>query len=190
MKVLAINGSPRPKGNTNALINYVFEEIENEGIETEVYQLAGKKIRGCLSCYKCFGNKDQRCSVDDDLNPLIQKMMAVDGIILGSPVYVASVTSEIKAVMDRACLVSSANGFLFSRKVGASVVAVRRAGSVCTFDTLNHFLLYNQMVVSGSRYWNMGFGLQPGEVEGDEEGRMIMKTLGENMAWLIKQLSS
>jgi multimeric flavodoxin WrbA len=190
MKVIAINGSPRREGNTFSLINHVFKELESEGIETEIVQLADKKIRGCLSCYKCFGNRDQRCSVDDDLNPLIQQMMAADGIILGSPVYVSSVTSEIKALIDRATLVSSANGYLFTRKVGASVVAVRRAGGVSTFDTLNHFHLYNQMIVSGSSYWNVGFGLNPGEVDKDDEGIRTMKTLGRNMAWLLKKINN
>ena len=190
MKVLAINGSPRRKGNTFSLINYVLKELENQGIETEIVQLAGKKIRGCLSCYKCFANKDQHCSVDDDLNPLIDQMMAVDGIILGSPVYVSSVTSEIKALIDRATLVSTANGYLFPRKVGASVVAVRRAGGVSTFDTLNHFHLYNQIIVAGSSYWNVGFGLNPGEVDSDEEGIRTMQTLGRNMAWLLKKINS
>ncbi|MBW1710062.1 MAG: flavodoxin family protein [Deltaproteobacteria bacterium] len=190
MKVIAINGSPRPKGNTFNLIKYVFEELENAGIETEIVQLAGKKIRGCLSCYKCFANKDKHCSVDDDLNGIIDKMVEADGILLGSPTYVASVSSEIKALIDRACLVSTANGYLFKYKVGASVVAVRRAGSVSAFDTLNHFLLYNQMVISASSYWNMGFGLNPGEVEKDEEGRTIMKNLGLNMAWVLKKINA
>ncbi|MBW2062501.1 MAG: flavodoxin family protein, partial [Deltaproteobacteria bacterium] len=153
-------------------------------------QLSGKKIRGCLSCYKCFANQDKRCSVDDDLNPCLEKMMEADGIILGSPTYVASVSSEIKALIDRACLVSTANGALFRRKVGASVVAVRRAGSVSAFDTLNHFFLYSQMIVPGSSYWNMGIGLNPGDVEKDEEGINIMKNLGRNMAWLLKKINA
>jgi len=190
MKVIAINGSPRREGNTFNLINLVFKELEDAGIETEIVQLAGKKIRGCLSCYKCFANKDGHCSVDDDLNPIIDKMVEADGIILGSPTYVASVSSEIKALIDRACLVSTANGYLFTHKVGASVVAVRRAGSVSAFDTLNHFLLYNQMIVPGSSYWNMGFGLNPGEVQKDEEGLTIMRNLGRNMAWILQKIKT
>lgn len=188
MKVLAVNGSPRPKGNTFNLINMVLGELEKEGIETEIYQMAGKKIRGCLSCYKCFSNKDNKCSVDDDLNPLVARFMEVDGILLGSPVYVASVTSEMKALIDRACLVSTANGYLFSRKVGASVAAVRRAGAVSTIDTMNHFLLYNQMIVPGSTYWNLGIGLNPGDVDNDEEGVRTMQNLGKNMAFVMKAI--
>lgn len=188
MKVVAFNGSPRREGNTFTLINYVLKELENEEIETEIVQLAGKKIHGCVSCYKCFTNRDNRCSVDDDLNGCLEKIIAADGIILGSPVYFAGLTPEIKALIDRTGLVSTANGGLFKHKVGASVVAVRRAGSVTTFDALNHWFLYGQMIVPGSSYWNIGIGLNPGDVEKDEEGLDTMKTLGTNMAWLLKKL--
>jgi multimeric flavodoxin WrbA len=188
MKVIAFNGSPRKEGNTCALITHVLKEIEDEGIETEIIQLAGKKIHGCISCYKCFSNQDKRCSVSDDFNGLFEQMMAADGIILGSPVYVAGVTPEIKALMDRGCLVSSANGGVFARKVGASVAAVRRAGSVTTLDSLNHFILYNQMIMPGSTYWNLGIGMNPGDVEKDEEGINTMKNLGKNFAWLLKKI--
>jgi len=190
MKVVAFNGSPRKKGNTSILINYVFKELEQEGIETELVQLAGKKIKGCIACYKCFENRDKRCSVKDDgLNECIEKMIGAEGIIFGSPTYFSNVTSEMKAMIDRAGLVSSANGFLFNKKVGAGVVAVRRAGSVTTFDALNHFFLYNQMIVPGSCYWNMSIGMNPGDVEKDDEGINIMKVLGQNMAWLLKKLN-
>lgn len=189
MKVVAFNGSPRKKGNTSILIDLVFSELKKEGIDTELVQLAGKNIRGCISCYKCFQNKDKRCSVKNDgLNECIEKMLEADGIILGSPVFFSNVTAEMKALMDRAGLVATANDSMLRQKVGASVVAVRRAGSVCTFDALNHFFLYGQMVVPGSCYWNMGFGLNPGEVEKDDEGVNIMKVLGQNMAWLLKKI--
>jgi len=190
MKVIAINGSPRKEGNTFHLIRHVLDELDKEGIEHEIIQLAGKKIRGCLACYRCFANQDGHCSVNDDLNPIVDQMKAADGIIFGSPTYVSSVTPEIKALMDRACLVSTANGGMFARKIGASVVAVRRAGSVSAFDTLNHFFLYTQMIIPGSSYWNMGIGLQPGDVESDAEGLTIMSNLGKNMAWLLKKLNA
>ena len=190
MKVIAINGSPRQEGNTFHLLRHVLKELDEEGIENEVIQLADKKIRGCLACYKCFSNQDGHCSVKDDLNPILDEMKAADGIIFGSPTYVSSVTPEIKALMDRACLVSTANGGMFTRKIGASVVAVRRAGSVSAFDTLNHFFLYSQMIIPGSSYWNMGIGLQPGDVESDAEGLTIMSNLGKNMAWLLKKLNA
>jgi multimeric flavodoxin WrbA len=189
MKVVAFNGSPRKDGNTAILVNYVFDELKKEGIETELVQLAEKKIRGCAACYKCFDNKDQRCSVKDDVaNECIEKMIEAQGIIMASPTYFADVTAEMKALIERSGFVSRANGDMLKRKVGAAVVAVRRAGSIHTFDSINHFFLITQMLVPGSRYWNMGFGLDKGEVEGDEEGLKIMKTLGQNMAWLLKKI--
>ena len=142
-----------------------------------------------MACYKCMENKDMQCSIKDDfLNDCISRMIESDGIILGSPTYFTDVTSEMKALIDRAGLVSKANGDLFKRKIGAAVVAVRRAGSIHAFDTLNHFFLITQMIVPGSRYWNMGFGLEKGEIKKDEEGINTMKVLGENMAWLMKKI--
>ena len=189
MKVLAFNGSPRKDGNTSILINRVLDELKKEGIETEVFDLAGKQIRGCIACYKCFANKDRRCAVKNDVvNECIEKMIEADGIILGSPTYFANVSAEIKALIDRAGLVGRANGDMFQRKVGAAVVAVRRAGSVAAFDAMNRFFFLHQMVVPGSCYWNMGIGRDKGEVEGDEEGMKTMALLGQNMAWLLKKL--
>ena len=189
MKVIAFNGSARKDGNTATLIRYVFGELQKEGIETELFQLAGKKIRGCMACYKCIQNKDQRCSVKDDVvNECIEKMIEAEGIILGSPTYITDVSAEMKALIDRAGFVAKFNGDMLKRKVGVAVVAVRRAGSIHVFDTLNHFFFINQMVVPGSSYWNMGFGLEKGEVEKDEEGILTMKVLGENMAWLLKRV--
>ncbi|MFO7963296.1 MAG: flavodoxin family protein [Desulfobacterales bacterium] len=189
MKVVAFNGSPRKQGNTRILIDKVFKELNREAIETELVQLADKKMKGCIACYKCFENQDRRCAVKDDgVNECIEKMIEADGIIFGSPTYFSNVTAEMKALIDRSGLVATANGFMFKRKVGAGVVAVRRAGSVTTFDALNHFFLYHQMVVPGSCYWNMSIGLNPGDVTGDDEGRNIMKVLGQNMAWLLKKL--
>ena len=188
MKVIAFNGSARKDGNTAILLNYVLAELQKEGIETELYQLAGKKIRGCIACYKCAENQDQRCAVKNDvLNECVEKMIEADGIILGSPTYFTDVTAEMKALIDRAGIVAAVNGDMFRRKVGAGVVAVRRAGSIHAFDTLNHFFLINQMIVPGSIYWNMGIGRNIGEVEEDEEGIRTMKILGENMAWLLKK---
>ena len=189
MKVVAISGSARKDGNTAILIKHVFAEFEAEGIETELVQLAGKKIQGCRACYKCFANKDRRCSVKNDVaNECIAKMIEADGIILGSPTYFSDVTAEMKALIDRAGFVSRANDFLFKRKVGAAVVAVRRAGATHVFDTINHFFLIGQMIVPGSIYWNIGIGRNIGEVEKDEEGLQTMKHLGENMAWLLQKI--
>ena len=186
MKVVAFNGSPRKDGNTAILINHVFRELENEGVETEMVQFSWKKIHGCIACYKCFENKDQRCSVKDDLaNECIEKMIAADGIILGSPVYFADVTAEMKALIDRAGFVSIANGGLYINKVGASVVALRRTGGIHTLDSMNHFFLAGQMVIVGR---GIGIGRNIGEVESDEEGIQMVKTLGQRMAWLLKKV--
>jgi len=153
--------------------------------------LSGAKIHGCLACRECSKNKDRRCAQKNDVgNALIEKMEQADGILLGSPTYVADISPEIKALMDRACLVSKANGGIFRRKVGAAVVAVRRAGAIHAFDALNHFFLISEMIVPGSSYWNICIGLEPGDVERDEEGIRTMKTLGQNMAWLLKKLKN
>lgn len=189
MKVIAFNGSARKDGNTAILINQVFSELEKQDIETEMIQLSGQKIKGCIACYKCFENKDQRCSVKNDIvNDCIEKMLQADGIILASPTYFADVSAELKALIDRAGLVAKANGDMFRRKVGAAIVAVRRGGSVHAFDSINHFFLISQMIIPGSSYWNMGFGLEIGDVENDEEGLQTMRTLGQNMAWLLKKI--
>jgi multimeric flavodoxin WrbA len=189
MKVIAFNGSARKDGNTAILINQVFSELEKQDIETEMIQLSGQKIKGCIACYKCFENKDQRCSVKNDIvNDCIEKMLQADGIILASPTYFADVSAELKALIDRAGLVAKANGDMFRRKVGAAIVAVRRGGSVHAFDSMNHFFLISQMIIPGSSYWNMGFGLEIGDVENDEEGLQTMRTLSQNMAWLLKKI--
>jgi multimeric flavodoxin WrbA len=188
MKVVAFNGSARKDGNTAILVRQVFSELEKEGIETELVQLAGQTIRGCTACAQCFKSKNGRCVIDSDVaNSCIEKMQAADGIILASPTYFADVTTEMKALIDRAGFVARANDDMLQRKIGAAVVAVRRAGSIHVFDTINHFFLIGQMIIPGSSYWNMGFGLAKGEAEQDEEGLQTMRTLGQNMAWLLKK---
>jgi multimeric flavodoxin WrbA len=189
MKVVAFNGSARKDGNTAILIRKVFSELEAEGIETEMIQLAGKTVKGCIACGRCFKSKDGRCAVDDDVvNECIEKMTEADGIILGSPTYFSDVTAEMKALIDRAGYVARANSHMLKHKVGASLVAVRRAGAIHTFDSMNHFFLIGQMIVVGSSYWNVGFGLAKGDVEQDKEGMETMQTLGKNMAWLLKKI--
>jgi multimeric flavodoxin WrbA len=173
------------------LLGHVLGELEKEGIETELVELSGATIHGCLACRKCSTRKDRRCSQTGDMgNVFIDKMDAADGILLGSPTYVADITPEIKALIDRACLVSRANGGMLRRKVGAAVVAVRRAGAMHAFDALNHFFLINEMIIPGSSYWNIAIGREPGEVEKDEEGIQTMEVLGRNMAWLLKKLAA
>ena len=191
MKVVAINGSPRKKGNTALLLRTVMAELEPEGIETEFVQLGGQQVRGCTACMKCFEKKNNRCVIDKDMiNDVIAKMSEADGILIGSPTYFANVSTEIKALIDRAGLVAIANGRNLRRKVGAAVVAVRRAGAVTTFDAINKFFLINEMVVPGSVYWNLAVGRAEEEVAEDEEGMLTMQTLGQNMAWLLKCTAS
>ena len=191
MKVIAFNGSARKDGNTAIMVKQVFGELEKEGIETEMIQFSGQKIRGCIACYKCFENKDHRCAVKTDIaNDCIEKMLEADGIILASPTYFADVSAELKALIDRAGLVAKANEEMFARKVGAAVVAVRRGGSIHAFDSMNHFFLISGMIIPGSCYWNMGFGLEKGDVEKDDEGLRTMQTLGQNMAWLLKKIQT
>jgi len=189
IKVIAFNSSPHKDGNTVILINRVLDELKKEEIETELIHIGGKTLHGCTACMNCFKNKDQRCVIDDDiLNECIEKMLEADGIILGSPTYFSNVNTELKALIDRAGLVAMANGYLLKRRVGAAVVAVRRAGAIPVFNAINQFFLINQMVVAGSSYWNLGIGFHPGDVEKDEEGIRTMKNLGENMAWILKKL--
>jgi multimeric flavodoxin WrbA len=188
MKVVGFNASARKDGNTAIMIRTVFGELQEHDIETELVQLAGKTIRGCTACGKCVENQNNKCIVDNDiLNECIEKMHESDGIIIGSPTYFADVTAEGKALIDRAGYVARANDHMFKRKVGAAVVAVRRAGSIHVFDSINHFFLISQMVVPGSIYWNMGIGRVAGEVKDDEEGLETMRVLGRNMAWLLEK---
>lgn len=189
MKVVAINGSARKDGNTAILLKLALGEIEKQGIETELLQLAGKKIRGCTACYKCGELKSKRCSVTNDvLNEYIAKMEEANGILIGSPTYFSDVSAETKALIDRSGMVARANGDMFKRKAGAAVVAVRRAGAIHTFDSINHFFTISQMIIPGSCYWNVGIGRDKGDVNSDEEGCEIMRTLGANMAWLLHKI--
>lgn len=189
MKVVAFCGSSRKGGNTHDLLRQVLNSLEKEGVQTELVELAGKPIQGCIACYKCFENKDHRCAVKTDLiNDCIEKMQEADGIILGSPTYFADVSASMKALIERCGMVSRANGDMYKRKVGAGVVAVRRAGAIQVFNSLNAFFLIGQMIVVGSSYWNIGIGRQPGDAMEDAEGVKTMQDLGHNMAWLLKKM--
>jgi len=191
MKVISINGSPRKDGNTAILIQTVFKELEKEGIETELIQLSGKKVDGCKACWACHKNKNKQCIITDDFfNECFTKMVASDGIILGSPVYSAGVTSQMKALIDRASIILAGNRGLFKYKVGASVVAARQGGAISAFNTMNNFLHSKEMFLVGSSYWNMAYGNAIGEVEQDQEGIDNMKNLGQNMAWILKKIHS
>jgi multimeric flavodoxin WrbA len=187
MKAIAFNGSPRSGGNTEILLKKVLEPVREAGIETELVQIGGKPVRGCIACYKCRENKDRRCSITTDMiNDCIAKMIDADAIILGSPTYFAGMTSELKALIDRAGFVAGSNGRMFSRKIGAAVVVNRRGGATNVLDSINHMFLMSRMIVPGSTYWNFGVGREKGEVENDAEALANMKDLGETIAWLIK----
>ncbi len=189
MKIVAFSGSARKGGNTAQLLQAVLDEAAKDGAQTELVELAGRPLAGCIACYKCFERKDGRCAVEGDIvNEAIAKMREADGILLGSPTYFADVSASMKALIERCGMVSRANGDLYQRKVGASVVAVRRAGASHVFNSLNFFFLIGQMIVVGSSYWNIGIGRQPGEVQNDEEGMRTMRDLGRNMSWLINKI--
>lgn len=191
MKVIGINGSPHCNGNTAQGIKLAFNELENEGFETEFIQLGGKKIFGCLACKKCAVSKDAKCSrQDDEINEIIEKMISADGIIIGSPTFFSNVTSEVKALIDRSCCVSKVNGGLFRNKVGASVVTSRRAGANFTYSAINFFFGASEMIIPCSDYWNMSLCTAIGDIEKDDEGIRTLKTLGKNMARILIKLNS
>ena len=190
MKVVAFNGSPRKDGNTGILIKRALERLEAENVRSELVDLAGQVIRGCIACNRCRENLDKKCAINTDIvNDCIEKMVEADGIIIGSPTYFASLTAETKALIDRAGFVARGNGNMFKRKVGAAVVAVRRAGAINVFQAINNFFLINEMIIPGSTYWNLGLGKNRGDVHSDEEGLLTMEKLGENMAWLLKKIT-
>ena len=189
MQVVAINGSPRKNGNTAQLLQTVCAKLNTQGVETETIQLGTEPLRGCVDCGVCKKEKNSRCVYDDDpLNTIVAQMNAADGILLGSPTYFSNVTTNMKSLMDRAGRVSRVSGFTLRRKVGAPVVAMRRAGGTHVFSSINYFFLISQMIVPGSSYWNLACGLQEGDVMKDAEGVKTMELLGENMAWLLKKL--
>lgn len=191
MKVIGINGSARKNGNTAILIKKVFSILEQENITCELIQLAGEHINGCNACDQCYKVKNNTCiQTDDIVNQCIQKMKDADAIILGSPTYFSNISAEMKALIDRAGRVGRANDNLFKHKIGAAIIAVRRAGGIHAFNAINHFFLIEEMIIPGSTYWNVGIGKDKGDVQDDVEGLENMKNLGENIAWLLKKIHS
>lgn len=189
MKAIAINGSPRKLGNTHLLLEKVLEPLAASGWETELIQLGGSNLHGCLACTQCFAKKNMRCAYEKDgFNDIAEKLFQADAIILGSPTYFTDVSAEMKALIDRLGLVAIANGGVLRGRIGAAVVAVRRGGGTHAFDTINHMFLMSGVVVPGSTYWNLGFGLGPQEVEKDAEGLANMQHLGRTIAWLGEAL--
>jgi multimeric flavodoxin WrbA len=184
---VAVNGSPRKGGNTELLLNEVLAQLKDGGWETELVKVGGTSIRGCIACNKCFENQDNECNVKKDkFNEIFAKMLKADAMILGSPTYFAAVSADLKALIERAGYVAYANGHAFSGKIGTAVVAVRRGGAIHVYDTINHMFQMSRMIMPCSTYWNMGYGLNKGEVSEDEEGLANMRHLGKSIDWLGK----
>ncbi len=182
MKILLINGSPRKKGCTYTALSEVAKSLENNNVETEIVHIGMKAVQGCIACTQC--RKTGKCVFEDDLyNTLYEKIQEVDGVVFGSPVYYAGPNGSLCAILDR--LFYSASRFMVG-KVGASVLSCRRGGASSSFDRLNKYFTINQMPVVSSQYWNAVHGNTPEEVVKDLEGMQIMRTLGNNMAWLLK----
>jgi len=187
MKTLAFNGSPNKKGNTYHALQMVTAELEQQEIETEIIHVGNKAVRGCLACGQCAKKQNEQCvQTDDQVNEWIQMMKGADGILLGSPVHYSAIAGTMKSFLDRAFYVTGVNSSMLRHKVGASVVAVRRSGGLPTFNQLNNFICYSEMLMPTSNYWNVIHGTRPGEAVQDLEGAQIMRTLGRNMAWLMK----
>ena len=187
MKVIAINGSPRKNGNTAASLALMKSVFDKYGIETEIIDIGGKAIRGCMSCYNCV--EKGHCVFDDGVNEVIDKMRSADGIILGSPVYFSGVAGTMKSFLDRAFFVGTRERE-FKGKVGAALVSARRSGGSSALDSLIHYIVYSEMVMVGSSYWPIVHGWDEGEMNNDIEGVDTIKMLAENMAWVLKQRES
>lgn len=186
MLVTAFNGSPRARGNTMHMIEAVFSVLNAQGIETNVVQVGGHKVRGCIGCLKC--QDLGRCVFNDDhMNEWIEAMRRADGILLASPTYFANVTTEMKALIDRSGYVLRSGGTM-NLKVGAPVVVARRGGAMQTYNALMAYFGIMGMVVPMSSYWNMGYGREEGDVEKDAEGLQTMHKLAENMSFVLKKL--
>ncbi|MCK5836157.1 MAG: flavodoxin family protein [Desulfobacula sp.] len=185
MYALAINGSPRKGGNTELMLKKVLSELNDADWKTELVTVGGTAIRGCRACEKCFETQDNQCSTTrDKFNEIYLKMIKADAMILGSPTYYAAVSADLKALIERAGYVAYANKHAFSGKIGAAVVTAWRGGAIHVYDTINHMFQMSRMIIPGSTYWNMGFGLEKGEVMEDEEGLANMRHLGKSIDWL------
>ncbi len=188
MKVIAINGSMRTDGNTKIMLETALGELRREGIDTDLVSLAHVPLAGCVACGGCSKLKNRRCAVTTDAgNEFIAKIADADGVLLGSPVYFADITASMKALIERVGYVARANDNMLRRKVGAAVIAVRRGGAIHAFNSINHFFLISEMIIPGSSYWNLGIGREAGAINDDAEGLATMRTLGANMAWLLKK---
>lgn len=185
MKVLLINGSPREKGNTFTALSEVAKALQQEGVETEIINIGKKAVQGCIACGWC--GREGRCTFRDDLYFQVMRIIkdGIDGLVIGSPVYYGGPNGSLCALLDR---VFYSLGAELRYKPGASVVVCRRGGASAAFDRLNKYFTILNMPVVSSQYWNMVYGQTPGQAAEDEEGMQTMRTLGRNMAWMIKKL--
>ena len=184
MKILMLNGSPRPDGNTALALGEMEKIFHAEGLETELIQVGNRDVRGCAACGRCF--QLGRCAFDDLVNEIAPRFRACDGLVVGSPVYYASANSTLTALLDRLFF---STPFDKTMKVGAAVAAARRGGLTAAFDQLNKYFTISGMPVASSQYWNGVHGLAPGEAAGDAEGLQTMRTLARNMAFLVKSIA-
>lgn len=187
MKALLVNGSPRAKGCTYTALTELAKTLEAEGIETEILHVGNKEVRGCIACRKCHSTGSSKCVFDDIVNEVAPKLAEADAFVIGSPVYFASPAGGAVSFMDR--LFFSTLNIDKTMKVGASVVSCRRGGNTATFDMLNKYFTISGMPIASSQYWNMVYGGTPEEVLQDEEGLQTMRTLGRNMAFLMKSIA-
>ena len=184
MKVLMVNGSPHPNGNTAAALAEMQKVFEAEGVETVLLQIGNKAIRGCVACGSC--RQKGKCVFDDAVNEAAPIFEAADGLVIGTPVYYASANATAIAFLDRLFFSAS---FDKTMKVGASVAVARRGGCSATFDELNKYFTISGMPVASSQYWNSVHGLVPGEAAQDAEGLQTMRTLAKNMTFLMKSIA-
>ena len=184
MKVLLVNGGPHKEGCTYTALTEVANELNKEGIETEIFWVGVKPISGCIACMQCF--EKGKCVFDDVVNEFTEKAKEADGFIFGTPVHYAAASGAITSFMDRAFYSTFTNQNIFRLKPAACVVSARRAGTTATFDQINKYFAMNQMPIISSRYWNMVHGANPDQVRQDEEGMQIMRILGKNMAYHLK----
>lgn len=187
MKVLLINGSPKANGCTYTALSEIANELEKENIETEIFHIGNKPIRGCIGCGGCYTTN--KCVFNNDVvNDGIEKVKKADGIILGSPVHYAAASGAITSFLDR--LFYAYGGKFLAHKPGAAIVSCRRGGSTAAFEQLNKYFTISNMPIVSSQYWNMVHGNTPEEVKQDLEGMQTMRVLGQNMAWLLKSIQS
>jgi multimeric flavodoxin WrbA len=191
MKAIAICGSPRKDGNTQILLRRCLDHLKKNGIDTELIELRGKTIKGCIACGMCGQRKDGTCAIkDDDFHEILAAIKEADIIVVGSPVYFGSATPETMALLDRAGYVSRNNSNYLSRKIGGPIAVARRAGQNFTYAQLMYWFMINEMIVPGSTYWNIAFGRAVGEVENDDEGLRTIDRFAENLVWLAAKLHS